>query len=69
MRRFTYQDDDGIHIVTEQEIKDNYYIYWQEQMRKVGKEDLIDFELCLDQWIVMNWAIEIEPDENPTDKT
>ena len=64
MRRFTYQDDDGTHVVTEQGIKDGYFIYWQQEMKKVGKEHLISFDSCIEDWVAVNWALELPPNED-----
>lgn len=50
-------------IFTEDQIKATYYPYWQEQMKKRWGdkpwpcED--KFENALDDWIVVNWAVEL----------
>ena len=51
-------------IFTEEQIKKSYYPYWQEQMKRrwAGKDwpCANTFENCLDDWIVVNWAVEIK---------
>lgn len=42
--------------MTEQEILDEYYPYWQERMWKVGKADLISPQNCIEDWVVVHWA-------------
>lgn len=47
-------------IYTEDEIKNTYFIMWSERMRQLDKpEYLINFENCLEDWITINWAVEI----------
>lgn len=58
MRIFKYQDQDGEHTITDEEILDSYYPYWKEQMRKVDKENQISPELCIEDFIVIHWAHE-----------
>ena len=65
-RRWRYQEpgDDGeptLVTVTEGEIRRLYYPYWKKQMRKVGKQDQISFENCIEDWIVVHWAEEETP--------
>jgi hypothetical protein len=60
MRYFKYNDQDGDKFVSEQDILETYYSYWKEQMIKVGKENLISPELCIEDFIVVHWAREIK---------
>lgn len=55
-RTWIFQDQDGPHLVTEEEILSTYYPWWAEQMRKVGKAHLISPESCIDDWVVVHWA-------------
>lgn len=68
MRYFSYDDysDDGGHIVTmsEEEIRKQYWPYWYGRMcEKFGQEHVdktYSFQDCLDDWIIVNWAWEVE---------
>lgn len=42
--------------LTRDEILTLYYQYWCEQMRRVGKADLISPQSCVEDFIVANWA-------------
>lgn len=59
-RLFCYNDLDGLHTLTEQEILNLYFPHWSEQMKLRGKEELISEEHCLEDWIIVNWAWEIQ---------
>ena len=62
MRKFAYYELGQDHpiIVTEDEIRETYYPYWQRKMKEIQKEEFINFENCLNDWIVVNWAWLIE---------
>lgn len=51
-----YQDQGGVHTISDEEILASYYPHWQEQMRKVGKEHLISPEACIEDFVVVHWA-------------
>lgn len=67
-RRYAYvepgeQPNEAVtRVFTEEEILATYYPYWQSQMRKVHKEDLISPEMCLEDWCAVNWATEVDDD-------
>jgi hypothetical protein len=61
-RYFKYDDLDGVHTVTDEEILREYFPYWQEQMRKVGREHMISPENCIEDFVAVNWAEEVTPD-------
>jgi hypothetical protein len=42
-----------------------YFPHWSEQMHKIGKDDMISEELCLEDWVVVHWAWETESDGTP----
>lgn len=74
MRSFRYnepgelsEDGEGITnnviTVTEDEIRRLYYPYWARQMWRVGKQDQISFEACLEDWLTVHWAWEIDDSE------
>ena len=41
---------------SEKEILEQYKPFWESEMKRVGKEDLISDENCIDDWIILNWA-------------
>jgi len=59
LRRFKYQDTSGEYIITEEEIKNEYFNWWSNQMKNVAKEDLISLDNCIIDWIIVHWAEEI----------
>jgi hypothetical protein len=65
MRRFRYvepgENDEPVeHIVTDVWIEEHYFPWWQEQMRKVGKESEICLQNCIEDFIVVHWAEELK---------
>ena len=48
------------HYVTQRYILEYYFPYWCGKMCEVGKYDLITFERCVKDFIVVNWAEEIK---------
>lgn len=68
MRYFSYNEHDENSIdtitVSEEEIVEKYYPYWQGRMREKGFDlNNYTFEDCLEDWIVINWAWEIKDEE------
>ena len=41
---------------SEDEIIKNYFPHWCDQMRAVGKGDLINHAACIEDFVVVNWA-------------
>ena len=66
MRVFKYNEyeDTEPRLITEQEIKVEYWPYWYERMcKKFGKQEVdskFTFEDCLDDWVIVNWAWEVK---------
>ena len=66
MRVFKYNEyeDAEPRLITEQEIRVEYWPYWYERMcKKFGKEEVdskFTFEDCLDDWVIVNWAWEVK---------
>lgn len=61
-----YTDPDELHYVvtvSEEELRQKYYPYWYGKMcDKFGKDHVdatYSFEDCLEQWIIVNWAWEV----------
>lgn len=59
MRYFKYVDQSGEHITTDAEILRDYYDYWYGRMLKVGKENPITDERCIEDFCTVNWAYEV----------
>lgn len=72
MRYFCYNEpildeqgnliDNEVVVMSEEEIKKEYWDYWYEQMcYKYGKEHVdmnYNWNDCLDDWVVVNWTWE-----------
>jgi len=69
MRYYSYneyvEDPDANSVVTvsEEDIRRDYWPFWYGKMcKKYGKEHVdanYSFEECLEDWIVVNWAWEV----------
>jgi hypothetical protein len=53
------EDGDMVEILTEEEVLKSYFPYWSERMTEVGKERLISKESCIEDWMIVHWAVEI----------
>lgn len=66
MRVFKYNEyeDTEPRLITEQEIRVEYWPYWYERMcKKFGKDEVdskFTFEDCLNDWVIVNWAWEVK---------
>ena len=64
MKTYTYVEpgDDGVTPVvvtlTEDEIIDRYWKYWSNAMEKIGKHSEINRENCIEDFCIVNWAVE-----------
>ena len=59
----TFPGEFGQHVVevwSEEQILASYLPYWTSRMIEVGKQDQISRERCIDDWIVLHWAIETD---------
>jgi hypothetical protein len=45
---------------SEEQIIESYFEYWSGKMKEVGKEDMISKERCIEDWIVVHWAVETD---------
>lgn len=57
-----YPDENGndiVEILTEDEVLSSYWDYWTTRMREVGREHLISKERCIEDWVTIHWAMEI----------
>ena len=44
----------------EDQIIASYYPYWKGKMIEVGKADMVSKERCIEDWIVVHWAMETD---------
>lgn len=52
-------NNDVVEILTQDEIIAQYWEYWSERMREIGREAEISIQRCIEDWCVIHWAIEI----------
>jgi len=57
-KTYKYEDPEGEHIYTEEQILKEYFPYWKDRMEKAGKADYISEQNCIDDWVITNWAYE-----------
>lgn len=50
--------------LTRQEILDFYWDYWKKEMDKAGKSDMISEDLCIQDFVTVNWAWEENNESN-----
>lgn len=65
MRHFRWVEpgDDGepvVRDITDAGILAEYYPYWCNQLRAIGREHLISPEACVEDFVVVHWAEELE---------
>ena len=69
MRYYSYNEmgDDGENLVitkSEDDIRKEYWPYWYGRMCDRFEQSYVDehfsFEDCLDDWIVVHWAVEVK---------
>ena len=57
-----YPDEAGndiVEVLTEDEIIASYWEYWKGRMESVGRHDLITRERCIEDWVTIHWAAEV----------
>lgn len=55
MKKYKYADQNGEHVITEEDIIRDYYPYWKERCLKKGlNEDMLTKERCIED--VVHWA-------------
>lgn len=65
MRYFSFYSidevgSDRVEVVSEEDIRSSYWPYWCERLRKQGRlHPGLTFEDCLDDWVISNWAWEV----------
>ena len=61
MKYYRYEDQDGSHIYSEEDIINEYYSYWSSLLNKAGRRP--DEESCIEDWIIVRYAWEIPIEE------
>lgn len=60
----SFPGEEGQHVVEtwseDQITSGRYWQYWCGKMKEVNKEDQISKQRCLEDWIVVNWAVETD---------
>jgi len=66
MKHFAFVEpgEDGITpvrtVMSEEQILAEYFPHWQAQLRRLGRDHLISPELCIEDWIAVHWACEVD---------
>lgn len=58
-----YPGEFGQHVqetFSEDQIIQSYYKYWYSRMVQANRHDMISRENCIDDWIVVHWAMETD---------
>jgi hypothetical protein len=61
--KIVYPDEVRGHVeevLTDEEILDTYYTWWSGEMLRVHKAPMITEEMCIQDWVVVHWAWEVE---------
>lgn len=59
-RKWVFADPDGVHIMTDRDILAHYYPYWSEMMYRALRQDDIDEEACIQDFVMGHWAKELK---------
>lgn len=61
LRTWKFQDQGGDHLITDAKILDTYFPQWVELMRKANKAHLISEEHCIQDFVMVHWAWQVNP--------
>jgi hypothetical protein len=54
-------NNDVTERLTEDQILETYWDYWCKRMYEAGKDpEVHTFQNCIDDWIVVHWAVEVK---------
>ena len=56
---FVFPGKHGQHVQETWSVKqilDVYFPYWTSKMIEAGRGDMVDENLCIDDWIILHWA-------------
>ena len=56
------QEPDGTRVITRSEIIEQYFPWWSEQMRRIGKADQISEDTCVEDYVTVHWAWKVDDD-------
>lgn len=56
MKVYKYEDFQGTHFITEAEIVSRWMPFWREQMERANKNDMINEDNCIKDFISVNEA-------------
>ena len=51
-----------VYTLTEEEIIDSYYFHWSREMCRQRLDYLVTKDNCIDDWVAVNWAWEVNND-------
>lgn len=57
-RIWEYTDQNGTHVITDQEIIDEYFDNWSEKVRNAGRDQLATKDRCIEDWVLCHFAYE-----------
>lgn len=58
-----FPGESGQHVQetwSEKQILESYYPYWKGRMIEVNKGDEVSKERCIEDWIVVHWAVQTD---------
>lgn len=58
-RKWAWADADGIHTMTDNEILRVYYDHWRDQMYRALRQDEVNTEACIRDFVMVHWAKEL----------
>ena len=62
MRYFKYCEPGCDKIISEARIIKEWFPYWEKQMKRANKKDLISYENCIEDFCNVHWAYEVKLD-------
>jgi len=57
-----YQDEDGVHEISDKDILSKYYPWWEANMKRLGRHLLISEANCIEDFVTVHWAYPKPPD-------
>lgn len=60
--KIVYPDGDTHveEVLTDKQILDTYYSWWSGEMLRVHRAPMITPEMCIEDWVTVHWAWEVE---------
>jgi hypothetical protein len=63
MACWRFNDQDGTHTISEEQIVRTYYPWWRDRMIARGFFDEISPEHCIEDWAIVHWAWRVRPED------